>query len=421
MISNAYNYYMSMYGYKGFGRYDSHKSSDLKSTYNKMVSINRNSPLYKVDLFSEVNQKLAIDIKEAAREISNVVNELDDAASGKYAISYDTESDNDSVATASYLGGDSPSTESLDINVIKKASPQVNTGNFMPPQSHYLSAGTYSFDLNIDNITYEFQYNVNFGETTNDVQNKISRLINNSNVGVTAAVLTNYSGDTALAITSNETGNHGDDPIFHISDVNTTHNGNVVDLLGINHISDMPEDALYSINDTTYSSPKNKFVYNNEFELSLNGTGRCNISLIQNSDTLSGHVTSLIDSYNKAVELSSNSANNLNNSRMYLEFTRLANSYADVLNKNGLDISDNGTISIDPDKFSKLSDSAGIKDMVEELESFKKGLMSKADSMFSNPVEYLSKKVVAYKNPKNNFPNPYSDSVYAGMIFDGFY
>jgi flagellar hook-associated protein 2 len=47
--------------------------------------------------------------------------------------------------------------------------------------------------------------------------------------------------------------------------------------------------------------------------------------------------------------------------------------------------------------------------------------MRHADSMMSNPMEYLDKKVVAYKNPARSFASPYSSSTYAGIMFDGYY
>ncbi len=45
MISNVYNYYLSQYATKPSSRFDSHKKSELRNVYNKMVSINRRSPL----------------------------------------------------------------------------------------------------------------------------------------------------------------------------------------------------------------------------------------------------------------------------------------------------------------------------------------------------------------------------------------
>ena len=71
-IDNAYAYYISTYAQKTVSRYDSHKKSELRKVYNKIVKINKDSPLYKIPNLTDA-KKYAIDIKENARSIQNVV------------------------------------------------------------------------------------------------------------------------------------------------------------------------------------------------------------------------------------------------------------------------------------------------------------------------------------------------------------
>lgn len=425
MISNAYDYYMSTYGNKVYSRHDSHKKSDLKSTYNKMVSINRSSPLYKID-FTESTQRLAIDIKETAREINNFADELTDASSGGFSSGQRATSSDEDVATAKYigniLGNDAVDENSFSLDVIQKALPQVNMGNYLPADSRYLNSGSYSFDLNIDNVTYEFQFNVNNGDTSKQIQSKLNRLINNSNVGIKSEVLTNSRNESALKIYSTATGDRGGEPVFSISDINTSHMSGAVDLFGMNRIDQMPENAIFMINGTRYESDSDNFIYNNEYELQIKESGKTSISLAEDTDSLSENLTSLISSYNKAIELSQDDAGkNTGKSRLYFEFTRLAKSYADVLNRNGFQLADDGKINIDSNRLKEVSKEGSIQSTINDLSHFKDSLHAKADSMYSNPMEYVNKKIVAYKNPKNNFPNPYGDSAYAGMLFDGSY
>jgi flagellar hook-associated protein 2 len=386
-----------------------------------MVNINRNSPLYKID-FSENTQKLAIDIKETAREIHNIASELTDAENGESSLDLRASSEDESVATAEFIGDSSANAEEFSLDIIKTAGHQVNTGHYLPADSRYLHPGTYSFDLSIEDVTYEFQFNVNDNDTTSDIQKKINRLINNSNVGVKSDLLTNSQGDTALEIYSTATGEHGGEPYFSISDISTSHSSGSVDLLGINHITQMPDNAVFSINGTPYESETDSFSYKNTYEIHLQQPGSTTIRLSENSQAISDSLSSLIQGYNKAIELSdAASGQNTGKSRMYYEFTRLARSYSDALSRNGFQLSDDGRISIDTDKLEQTSQSESIQDILGDLDNFKDSLQAKAESMYRNPMEYVNKKVVAYKNPKNNFPNPYSDSIYAGMIFDGVY
>ena len=74
--ANVYNYYLSTYGASsGKDRYDSHKRGELKDVYNRMVKANKDSPLYKINFDSDATE-FAIDLKESARRMQNVVASL---------------------------------------------------------------------------------------------------------------------------------------------------------------------------------------------------------------------------------------------------------------------------------------------------------------------------------------------------------
>ena len=78
-IDSAYAYYLMTYGNKATSRYDSHKKSELRSIYNRMVKANTDSPLFKLNNPDDA-KVYAIDIKESAKSIQNVVSSLSDAA-----------------------------------------------------------------------------------------------------------------------------------------------------------------------------------------------------------------------------------------------------------------------------------------------------------------------------------------------------
>ena len=77
MISSVYSYYLSQYGNKSNSKYDSHTRTQLKNTYSKVVKINSQTPVYKLDL-STAAQKYAIDLKEHARALENITEDLSD-------------------------------------------------------------------------------------------------------------------------------------------------------------------------------------------------------------------------------------------------------------------------------------------------------------------------------------------------------
>ena len=70
-IDSAYQYYLSTYGNSTVSRYDTHKKSQLRDTYNKIVKTNKESPLYKIKNLGEA-KKYAIDIKSETSSISQL-------------------------------------------------------------------------------------------------------------------------------------------------------------------------------------------------------------------------------------------------------------------------------------------------------------------------------------------------------------
>lgn len=133
MVSSAYTYYLTNYVGKETSKYDTHKKSELRDVYNRMVKVNKNSSLYKISESEDV-KKYAIDLKEIARSISNVASELsenenlDSGFLKKKAISSD-----DTTIAAKYIGSDQPDTvpTELRIKVQSLATGQENIGNYL--------------------------------------------------------------------------------------------------------------------------------------------------------------------------------------------------------------------------------------------------------------------------------------------------
>ena len=166
-IDSAYAYYVSNYAHKEVSRYDSHKKSDLRKVYNKIIKANKESPLYKISNLSEA-KKYAIDIKESSKNIQNAVASLSDSY-GSFADSFQKKvavsSDPDSV-DVKYVGdgNEENNSDGFDISVDKIATPQINTGNFLNNKALSFVPGNYSFNLDTINSAYEFQFTVSQGE-----------------------------------------------------------------------------------------------------------------------------------------------------------------------------------------------------------------------------------------------------------------
>ena len=117
-IDNAYAYYISTYAQKTVSRYDSHKKSELRKVYNKIVKINKDSPLYKIPNLTDA-KKYAIDIKENARSIQNVVASLSDQY-GSFEDSFKKKvamSSDDEKVSVTYIGDGSEEVKPITLTL----------------------------------------------------------------------------------------------------------------------------------------------------------------------------------------------------------------------------------------------------------------------------------------------------------------
>lgn len=424
MISNVYQYYLSEYGSRPYNRHSAHKKSELRDVYHNIVKLNRSSPFYDVDI-SEESQKYAIDIKENARTLLDVTSDLTDAASGEMTFKSIAVSDRPDTVSVEYIGDNTVagSDKRFTIGVKQLATPQVNTGNFLPPKSRNLYTGTYSFDVEISSITYELQFGVKDGENNLDIQNKLARLINHSNIGLTAKVVSDETGKNAIEITSNMTGMGERPVIFTVKDEDASALNGAVTALGLNRTTHYPSNAVFQLNGDEKISASNNFTVDRAFEITLKNTTEedapVQIGLKQNLDALVDSIHELADSYNTLAELAKQGTS-LESRHLYGDLSSIADAYSDALNANGLSMGENGQITVDDAQLKNASKEGSLINTLAQLNEFKNSLQKKAETIMLNPMEYINKVIISYKNPSHPDGDPYTTSIYSGMLFNGY-
>lgn len=429
-IDSAYAYYLMTYGHKAVSRYDSHKKSELRSVYNRMVQTNTDAPLFKLNN-PEDAKVYAIDIKESAKSIQNVVAALSDTADSsiesaflkKVAVS----SDEDCVS-ATYVG-DGSEDESLDhfqITVKELASPQINTGNYLDSHAFSIMPGSYSFDLDTPGGAYEFQYHVNLKENNLDVQTKLANLINSSGLGLNAEILTNADGQTALQLTSSQTGLASDEEqLFQITPSASSESIHAMEVLGLNQISAPASNSFFLLNDTPQCSLSNTFTINNAFELTLKKPSDgdpVDIGYKPNVDAVAHNIRSLIDAYNIMLSMAEKRAGDglQTNNRLFRDMSSISLGHKNALNAVGVMVGDHGELSIDRDILGEAITPEHSEDTFTLLSDLKDAMGSKAAHASIDPMDYVDRIMITYKHPGHNFVTPYITSIYAGMMLDSY-
>lgn len=425
MISSVYSYYLSQYGNKSNSKYDSHTRTQLKNTYSKVVKINSQTPVYKLDL-STAAQKYAIDLKEHARALENITEDLSDGADGTMTFKKSAVSSNASAVNASYITdfGAASDDESFDINVKQLACSQLNTGNYLQPRSKHIKPGEYSFDLSINDVIYEFQFKVDNSETTNNIQNKIARLINRSNIGLTANIKEDSLGNTAINIESESTGITGTTPVIFSIKSDDANNQQLIDTLGLDRVTQYPANAIFDVDGDERSSMSNSITINKAYNVKLSKITEepVTISLKANADSIVESLNELVAGYNNLISVTNDENNNhfQGTEKLQNEIASIARSYKKQLADSGLSLNKDGTISADKEVIINADNKDALSHIYESLNSFKNSIKEKAENIALNPMDYVNNKIIAYKNPLRSFPDPYNLSAYTGMMFNGY-
>ena len=429
VMNTVYNNYLTSYMPKPLTKYDSHKKSELRNVYNTIVKLNKDAPWY-LPTTSKDTQRYAVDLKENARGLHNTIAQLgwlekDGLFRKKSAFSTD-----ENIAVASYIGPEDTSADipALELEVHSLASSQENLGVFLPNNTRVtLEPDTYSFDININDMNYEFQFSVNESETNLDVQERLMRLINNSDIGIRAA-LAESEGRTSLRLTSESTGlAPGKDCIFAVSDDRTSKTAGTVEYFGLDYTSREPGNASFTVNGEEGYSAANHFTLDNLFDIRLTGIspdGRPSyIGLKTDVESLTDNVYHLVGGYNDFIKAASSYLETQSKSRQLLrEMNGIASVYSSSLETMGLNLTEDGTLAVDRDMLRQTaSQSEDINTTFGSLKSFSNTLLRKSSQVSLNPMEYVEQVMVAYKNPGHNFANPYVTSAYTGMMFDGYF
>lgn len=428
MISSVYNYYLSTYRHKESTKYDTHKKSELREIYHSMLSVNRKSPLYKVENMVEA-QKYAIDIKESARTFRNVAASLTNADGSIAAFSRKKAGSSDTnVALAEFIGNaaEAEETEGFQIRVDNLAKAQVNVGTYVDPVEKSVREGSYSFDLSIGKYTYEFSFDVDERKSGALVQRQVADLINRADIGVQAMLRTNDAGQTALELRSEATGvsdNDRDGKVFDIQNNDRSEAGNIVAQLGMDRVEVMPQNARFEINGEEHTSSSNDFTVMKRFKLHLNSASdkMVQIELKPDFDSMLENVSELVGAYNSMVDMATAHVDEREDSdRLLNEIQRVTNAYKEDLDAFGFKVKEDGHINIEEEALSELAKNGRLSEGLDRLNSLKKAMVRKANDMSLNPMNYVNKRMIIYPNPVRNFTSPYVSSIYSGMMYEGF-
>lgn len=426
VLTNVYNHYLTAYAPKRTTQFDAHKKSELRSIYNSIVKLNKESPWY-LETNNRDAQEYAVSIKENARLLHNTIASLGGLEKNQALAKKTAYSSNEEIATAVFVGEarDGAPVPTLSLAVNSLAVSQENMGAYLSNERVKLSPGTYSFDVAIHDLNYEFQFNINEEDTNKAVQERLVRLINNADIGI-GARLDEGNARSSIRLTSVSTGlPEGKEEIFRISDEHTSKLSGVVAYFGLSYMSRQPANASFLLNGEARSTASNIFTIGKMYEIELKSPGSpeetVSIGLKTDIESLTDNVNTLIGSYNSFI----NAANAYKQSqtlsgRLVSEMSGIASRYQSDMESMGIRLQPDNTIAIDDNLLKEAASSADGSFSYDALKDFAGSLVQKSSQVSLNPMHYVNRTIVAYKNPGRNFASPYITSAYSGMMFNSY-
>lgn len=427
IYNNVYNLYRSSYAPKSSSRSDAHNKSDLKNIYNSIVEHSKDEPVYLFKPTSDI-ERYTIAMKESAMKFGHNISSMggQDAEQlfEKKAL-YSSSPDN---AEVSELPG-SPASDSsnIDLTIESLAMPQVNKGVYLPMDEKTLVPASYSFDVTTASSSYELQLNISENDTNHSIQSRLSRLINNAAIGLSATVSQDQYGNSAIMLFGNSTGT-GDDsePSFIISDDDTSQTRGLVDYLGIKDITSNASWAKYTINGESKTAPENEITYDNKYAITLKKTTEpgqsVKIGVMTDFDSLKDNILGVAGSYNQFIKTAAEFIDKQPRTSLLIDsMKRMNSSYAAAMDHLGIVRNEDGTLDVDDSKLSNALSGQATASDISALKDFTKSAAKKISDVQLNPMDYVDKRIVAYKNPNvTHYANPYITSAYSGMLFNSY-
>ena len=429
-LNGVYNHFIQDHVSKDVTQADAHRKDELRDVYKSIAKINKNSPLYLLSNDDDVRID-AIDIKERARQLQNSIFNLsdqEDKSSLNHTSAFSTDPD---TVVASYIGktpNEDVGTAGFDIEVSQLASQQVNTGLMLSTDSSsVLPPDNYSFDVKVGEQEFEFQFSIYGTDKNIDVLQKLEKLINKADIGLSAEIIEGTNSRSALQISSKHTGLHpGELSQFEIYETDGELKSGAVAALGLDMVSAPASNAPASggggrrtrIRTSPPSPPS---------DIHLNGVTEpgdsIHVGVKKDNEALVNHITALIDNYNSFVQdVAQEHDSKYKGDKLRSEAISIARQHIKDTDALGIKLEGDGIISIDTDVLKEAVTTSNNTDALEPIKKFSESLLLMAKEISVNPMKYVDRPVVNYKNPDNkeNVASPYITSEYSGMMFNNY-
>ncbi len=424
-MTQVYNYLQTAMPSKRYALNPARSRDELKKIYNNIVELSKSSPYYMINI-SRDNQDYALGIKEAALEMKDRLNEMNNPQvsnfDSKEVINY-----NEDVLSASLIGEDVTNLPTkLQFEVKNLATIQENKGKELMNESWALPQATYLFDVNVAGTNHSLIFVNEKRRANREVMEELTAYLNESVPGINASVEDGQSRKYSyIKIEAEKTGKTGE-IAFSFRD-NEIHDSGIVDHFGLNRVEKEAINASFDLNGAQRMTTTNSFVLENTLYINLKKESDLPtlLRIAPNSEKINDTVESVLSSYNKLINLAQSRSQSYgfhyNASKLIVQMKNLEEVYGEELDACGIKANEDGTLYLEEQNSIRAARDGRMEELFNKKNGFIARLKDKMEAITINPMDYLEKTVVLYPNTeKINFTNPYVTSMYSGMLFNSY-
>lgn len=167
----------------------------------------------------------------------------------------------------------------------------------------------------------------------------------------------------------------------------------------------------------------NTFTINRSFEVTMHKTSAdagkpVHIGFQASTAAITEGIDNLLSAYNKLYDVGSKYATLHGSHRLLNEVSAISNHFSDALAAVGISSNESRHLQLNQEQFSAAISGNDASEHFNTLNQFKNALSREVNRIAIDPMRYINKVIVEYKNPGKTFVAPYAPSAYAGMLID---
>ncbi len=424
MSTAVYNNLISSFEPKYTTKY-AHKSSELRSVVKRIRKQTQSSPVYLLN-FTNKKQSFVLGVKEASMKLTESLNVLADDSDDALFQKRKAHSTDPEQVSAELVSADSEQLPSaFSIRVKQLADSQVNVGKEYYETGKGLTAGSYQFKVTVNDVGYDFQYNIRKDADHKEVIDGLSGFITKAKIGLLAEPYSTEAGKIGMRIESLSLGTPNGERSFTLEDKTFDAGGRgIVSYYGLNSVSKSPQNAVFDLNGTEKSSMANEFTLGRAVKVTLRRPSNveATVDYRPDSDLILQGVKDFVSNYNELIGYNVEYSRDTDTpSKLLREMNALVSPYKNELESYGIAFDDDGYMDLNTSLAAEAVESGELHEMFRPDSPLVLRLTAKSDAIKINPMEYIDKQIVSYPNTSKP-PRGYSyiSSLYSGLLFNSY-